>query len=134
MIMPSLNQVIVSGFIEEDGKLEVLKSGLSMMKFRLYGYTISAKDGKKNREFWLQCVLWGKEANDNQFQVTKDRKVIIRGTLQSGSGKDRNGDIVHYPPNLNVNDIQFLEPSNQPDPIKNAAENQTNNVVDGLPF
>lgn len=83
-----MNKIIVTGNLTRDAELKYTNNEKAYSKFAIAnneGYA----DNKKTT--FLNCVLWGKSAeNLNRFLV-KGQKVLITGKLEINKFKDKDG-------------------------------------------
>jgi single-strand DNA-binding protein len=85
--MPALNRVEIEGHAAADCEVKTVGSkGTPMASLRI-GVS-EGKDDKKKTE-WVNCVIWGKRAEDAR-EIRKGDAVRIEGKLQTRSYEDKN--------------------------------------------
>ena len=86
-----LNKSIVQGRLVSELELKQAGSGVIIANFALASdRTIKNKDGKRETDF-IDCVIFGKSAENFAKYVHKGDMVIVQGRLQTSLYTDKNG-------------------------------------------
>lgn len=83
----SINRVILSGRLGKDPDLRYTPSGKAVATFSL------AVTDNFNREVthWLNCVIWGKSAENCSSYLNKGSHAAIEGRIQTRSYENKEG-------------------------------------------
>lgn len=65
------------------------------------------REGKATADF-ISVVVWGKLAENVARYTTKGSRIIVLGRVQTGSYKDKKGDLV-YSTDIVANSIEFID-------------------------
>lgn len=85
-------------------------------------YTLAVdRKGKDNGADFIRCVAFRKQAEFAEKYLRKGTKIIVRGRIQTGSYKNKDGQTV-YTTEVIVEDNEFAESKNQ----ANNGSNQSN--------
>lgn len=85
-----MNKIILMGRLTKDSEVRYTQSGRAAATFTLaVDRPYTSQDGKKEADF-INCVLWGKQAETFGNSVSKGQRALVEGRLQirSYDGKD----------------------------------------------
>lgn len=102
-----MNSTILSGRLTADPEVRTTQSGTVMVNFSLAVDRRFKRDGEQSADF-IRCVAFGKSAEFFERYVSKGKKMIIRGRIQTGSYTNRDGQKV-YTTDVIVEDQEFAE-------------------------
>lgn len=80
-----MNKAIITGRLTKDVDLRTTQSGKSVASF-----TVAVDRMDEGADF-IDCVAWGKTAENMQRYLSKGSKVLVLGRLSKRSYEDRNG-------------------------------------------
>lgn len=107
-----LNKVILLGRLTTDPELRQTSSGKSTCDFSLAVNRMPNLNNETQADF-IRCTAWNKTAETISKYFSKGRRIVIEGSLRSGSYDDKNHpDVKHYTQNVWVNNIYFCDSSN----------------------
>lgn len=87
--MPALNRVEIEGHAAADAELRYIgEKKTAQASFRI-GVS-EGKDEKRKTE-WVNCVLWGKRAEDAAKEIKKGAAVRFEGKLSTRKWTDKEG-------------------------------------------
>lgn len=102
-----MNQVILIGRLTADPEVRYTQSGMAVANFTVAIDRPAKKDEEKKADFPRVTAL-GKTAEACEKYLFKGRMVAVRGRIQTGSYKNKNGDTV-YTTGVLAEQIKFLE-------------------------
>lgn len=86
----SLNVCHFIGNLGRDPELKATPSGQSVTRFSLACTENWTKDGEKqSRTEWVNCVVWGKQAEIAEKYLRKGKQVHVTGKLQTRKYTDK---------------------------------------------
>ncbi len=134
-----MNSVILMGRLTRDPDVRYSQGETStaIARFALAVDRRGGKDGQQQTDF-INCVTFGKRAEFAEKYLRQGTKVVLRGSIRTGSYTNKDGQKV-YTTDINVDDIEFAEsksassgsPSPAPQPSA-AADGGFMNIEDGL--
>lgn len=92
-----MNKVIISGRLTSDPKVtysQAANGPLAIAKYRLAVDRRFHRDGEPTADF-ISCVAFGKAGEFAEKFMTKGRKFIVCGRIQTGSYKNKDGQTVY---------------------------------------
>ena len=114
-----MNFVVISGRLTRDPETRHTQSGAVTTSFTLALDKQLSKDKKaelQSRGYptadFPRIVTWGRVAEIASEHLTKGRKVLIEGSLQTGQYKDNNGGI-RYTTDIIASKIEFMDPGSK---------------------
>lgn len=119
-----MNKVILIGNLTKDPDLKFLPgTGGAVSKF-----TVAVSRGYKEKQEtdFLNCVAFGKIAENIATYTTKGSKVCVEGSIRTGNYTDKDGN-KRYTTEIYCNNVEFLSKANntentqynKPEPQKN---------------
>jgi single-strand DNA-binding protein len=97
-----MNTCIFSGYVTKNAESTFTASGQNVSKF-----SIAVNGVKKDAPaMFVNCSLWGKQAEVLSQYITKGKYVIVSGTLNVRT-YTRNDGVMGYSTDLNVRDLTF---------------------------
>lgn len=100
-----MNEYIGVGRVTRDIKCTYTANNIPVARFTLAIDRIK-QEGKAD---FIPVEVWNKQAEIMEKHVKKGEKILVTGSLKSGSYEDRNGNTV-YTLVVNLNRFEFLEP------------------------
>lgn len=125
--MSSFNRVVVMGNLGKDPELRHTQSQKAVCSFSV-ATTEKKKDGNDVTE-WHNIVVWDKQGESCHKYLSKGKKVLVEGRLQTRSWEDKQG-VKHYTTEIVAGPfgVQFLSP-------KDGGNNQGSGLgLDDIPF
>ena len=113
-----INRVVLVGRLTKDSILRRTPSGTSVASFTLACDRRNKVEGQPTADF-INCVCWGKVAENTNTYTHKGSLVGIEGRIQTRNYDDKNGSRV-YVTEVVADSVQFLEP-------KGSSNNQAQN-------
>ena len=113
-----MNSVVLIGRLTKDGELRTYTDNEGMEK-AYYRFTIAvdrenrAKDSDKAD--FIRIMVWGKQAENCNKYLAKGKMVGVKGKLQTGQYKDKEGKTV-YTTDVIAERVEFLTPQKQDSP------------------
>ena len=105
-----MNNVVLIGNLTKDPELSYTPQN----QMAVCNFTIAVNRPKKNGEDqgadYPRIIVWGKQAENCSRYLSKGRKVAVRGRIQTGSYKDRDGRTV-YTTDVVADNVEFLTAS-----------------------
>lgn len=98
-----MNNVILMGRLVKDPELKISPSKKNYVKFTLAVKRTYAKDGAD----FINCVAWGKTAENICIYLSKGSRLIVNGSLQVTKTETQGQ--ASYFTNVSVNTIQFVD-------------------------
>lgn len=88
-----INKAIVSGSLGADPEMRFSQSGTGFLTLRLCCTTsyLDRDKQRKERKAWLNCKVIGARAEPLSKILAKGQRVVVEGTIETGSYEDRNG-------------------------------------------
>lgn len=120
-----LPRVFAAGNVGRDATLKYTATGTAKADFSL---ACSEKYKGEEKTEWLNCVMWGKQAEGITEFITKGKHLVITGKLQTHTWTDDQGE-KHYRTEVQVQDVQFV--GGNPSPRK---RDEQGDEYDDLPF
>lgn len=102
-----MNTVILLGRLTADPEVRNTADGKQVARYTLAVDRRFKKDGDTNADF-IRCVTFGKSAEFTEKYFKKGTKVSLRGRIQTGSYKDKDGKTV-YTTDVIVEEQEFAE-------------------------
>lgn len=107
--MASLNSCQFIGRVGRDPEIRTTSSGQTVASFSLAVDESYKKDGQKvEKTEWINCVVWGKQADFVAQYITKGRLVHVAGKWTTRKWQDKDGND-RYSTECNVNSVQGLD-------------------------
>lgn len=110
-----MNLVTLSGRITKDLQLSYTQNGTVYCRFSLAVDRGMSKEKKQQAEEqgqatadFINCVAWGKQAEYLCNYTAKGKKVLVQGSIQTGSYTNQNGQKV-YTTDILTNRIEIIE-------------------------
>lgn len=101
-----MNNVILMGRLTKDPELKTTQSGLSFCRFTVAVDRYS-KDGEDKTNF-ISCVAWRNTAEFIDKYFSKGQRILLSGSIQTGSYTDKDGRTV-YTTDVLVDKAEFCE-------------------------
>ena len=121
-----INRVVLVGRLTKDSVLRRTPSGTSVASFTLACDRRNKVEGQPTADF-INCVCWGKVAENTNAYTHKGSLVGVEGRIQTRSYDDQSGKRV-YVTEVVADSVQFLEPkgssNNQNYQVNNYSQNQ----------
>lgn len=122
-----MNKVILIGNLTKDVELSFVKgTGNAITKFNL---AVSRGYKDKNETDFINCVVFGKTAENVAQYTSKGSKVAIEGSLRINNYTDKDGNKRSFT-EVYVNTIEFLNKSNSS--TSNMSSETANNTVNSF--
>lgn len=107
-----MNIAILVGNLTRDPELRTTQSGIPVVSFSIaVNRRYKGPDGTYPTDF-INCVAWRQTAEFISKYFTKGQKIGIRGTIQSRSYEDQNGQ-KRYITEVLVDDAEFVTSKSQ---------------------
>lgn len=108
-----MNKVILCGNLGGDAELRFTQGGqpVSSMSVCTTEKWNDQQGKKQERSEWHSCVWWGKGAEALNKYLTKGKKVLVEGKIQTRSWEDKDG-TKRYKTEINITNVELLS-SNQ---------------------
>ena len=117
-----MNAIIISGRIVARPELRYTHANIPVTKFSVaVNRPFKDNDGEQKADF-INCVVWGKRAENVCNYLDKGSKVLIDGSLQTSTYTDKDGKR-GYTTEISVRNIEFLDSKKQ---IENKNETKQN--------
>ena len=120
-----LPKVFAVGNVGRDATLKYTAQGTAKGDFSI---ACSEKYKGEEKTEWLNCVMWGKQAEGLTEFITKGKQLVVTGKLQTQQWTDDQGQ-KHSRTELIVQDVQFV--GGNPTPRQRP---QNGDEFDDLPF
>lgn len=101
-----LNSVNIAGRLTKNAELKITQGGLSIANF-----TIAVNRYSKNKDEkadFINCVAFGKTAELLAERTEKGGRVIVEGSIKTGSYENKEGRTV-YTTDVNANNVQIID-------------------------
>ncbi len=109
--MTSYNRVILAGNVGTDPEMRYTPSGVPVTSFRLaVGRFSSAAEGTepKKETDWFTIVTWRKQAELANQYLSKGRRVLVEGRIQTRSWEGQDGQ-KRYATDIVASRVVFLD-------------------------
>jgi single-strand DNA-binding protein len=103
-----MNVVVLIGRLTKSPELKRLESGTSVVEFNIAIDRGKNRDGEKRGADFPRVKAFGKTAENIERFVSKGNMVGVHGRLETGSYKNKNGDMV-YTTDVIADRVEFLE-------------------------
>ena len=107
-----LNSVILCGRLTKDPDVRQTNSGKVYARMTLAVDRRRAKEGQQQADF-PTLIAWGKTAEFAEKYLFKGKKILVEGSLQTGS-YEKDG-VKHYTTDVLVDNIEFADSKRQDD-------------------
>ena len=101
-----MNKVLLTGRLTRDPELRYTPNGKAVCNFTIATNRPVVRDGEKIADF-INCIVWGKTAENLSKYQSKGSLVGIDGRLESRSYDDKDGN-KRYVTEVQVEHIEFL--------------------------
>lgn len=125
-----MNNVVLTGRIAKDLELKYTQNGKAYCRFTLAVDRGLSKEKKQEAEAngqptadFISCLAWGKVAETLSKYTAKGKKILVNGSIETGSYTMQDGS-KRYTTDVLVNRIEILE----------FADNNNTNSQDTRPF
>jgi len=108
----ALNSVILCGRLTKDPNMGQTNNGTMYARMTLAVDRRRAKDGQRQADF-PTLIAWGKTAEFAEKYLCKGKKILVEGSLQTGS-YEKDG-VKHYTTDVLVDNIEFADSKRQED-------------------
>lgn len=102
-----MNKIVLLGRMVRDPEIRYTQSGKVVASFTLAVNRPFQKDGVQEADF-INCVLWGKQAETVGNNVTKGQRLLVSGRLQIRSYDAKDGS-KRYVTEVMCEDFEFIE-------------------------
>lgn len=110
-----MNNVVLTGRITKDLELKYTQNGKAYCRFTLAVDRGLSKEKKQEAEAngqstvdFINCVAWGKVAETLSKYTAKGKKILVNGSIETGSYTAQDGS-KRYTTDVLVNRIEILE-------------------------
>lgn len=110
-----MNNVVLTGRIAKDLELKYTQNGKAYCRFTLAVDRGMSKEKKQEAEAngqptvdFINCVAWGKVAETINRYTAKGKKILVNGSIETGSYTAQDGS-KRYTTDVLVNRIEILE-------------------------
>ncbi len=104
----NLNRIILVGNLIADPKMQTTTSGATVCHFRIaVNRDHLSADGQRIADY-INCVAWGNTAEFVKTNFSKGKPVLVIGSLQTGSYKDKDGNKNYYA-EISVDKVRMVE-------------------------
>ena len=114
-----MNSVVLIGRLTKDVDLRYSNNQTAVGRFSL---AVDRHDKDKNCDF-INCIAFGKSAENLEKYVKKGNKVAISGRIQTGSYTNKDGNKV-YTTDIVAERVEFIESKEQEESCFNDNEEQ----------
>lgn len=104
-----LNNVVLAGRLTADFELRYTQTGTAVGNFTLAVDRPKYKDRDKETDF-INCVLWGKQAEGLAQYLTKGKPIAVTGSIQTRKWEDKEGN-KRIAVEIKVDRVSFLPDS-----------------------
>lgn len=98
-----MNKVILSGRLTKNPELQTTTTGKNYCKFSL---AVSRYVNGQNSADFINCIVWGKMAENLVNYQTKGSLIFVEGNILTGKYTDKNG-AIHYTTDILVEKLEF---------------------------
>lgn len=119
--MSDYNKAIISGRLGADPEIRHTRGGSSVANFSV-ATSERFKDSQgepRERTEWHKIVAWGKLAELCQKYLTKGRRVLVEGKLQTRKWEDRDGNTRHTT-EIHAREVIFMDSAREREPAAEA--------------
>ena len=102
-----MNNVVIIGRLVADPEVRYTQSGMAVANFTV-AIDRPVKKGEEKKADFPRVTALGKTAEACEKYLFRGRMVAVRGRIQTGSYKNRNGDTV-YTTGVLAEQVKFLE-------------------------
>lgn len=121
--MPSLNKVILIGYLVADPELKTTQNGTNVCSFRIgVSRKFKNQDGTYTSDF-IDIVAWRQQAEFVCKYFRKGKPICVVGSLQTRSWQDQQGN-KRWSVEVQADEISFIE---------NKSDGQSNNYYNQSP-
>lgn len=109
-----MQKVTAIGNLGRDVEMRYTQQGAAVASFSIAvseKWKDKATGEQKESTEWLNCVVFGKQAEVAEKFLSKGSKIYIEGKLKT-SQYDKEGQ-THYKTDINVREFEFLSPKNE---------------------
>lgn len=129
----ALNKVMIHGRLTRDPEVRYTQEGSSIARFSVAVDRYNSKTKEHEADF-INCVAFGKTAENCEKYYTKGKETIITGSIKTGSYTNNDGNKV-YTTDIWVEQMEFC--GSKDDSANNAAPETAKkddfiNLADGL--
>lgn len=124
-----MNSVLLTGRLTKDVELSYTPIQTAKATFTLAVERRRRRDTEQAADF-IRITAWGSLAENCNRYLVQGQKAEIRGRIQTGSYKDRDGKTV-YTTDIIADEVGFGE---KPKPKNDYPQTSFNAVDDGLPY
>ena len=122
-----MNKVILCGNLAVDPELRYTQSQKAVASFRV-------ATSEKDKVEYHNVVTWEKLADNCSKYLTKGKKVLVEGKLQTRSWEDKDGN-KRYTTEIIAYNVEFLSPKSLETTVPSKPEEKTEEVsIDQIPF
>lgn len=114
-----MNRIILSGRPTKDPEVKY-SQGENAMAIARFTLAVDRKKSSSSETDFISCVAFGKTAEFIEKYVRKGAKIMLEGSLQTGSYNNKDG-VKVYTSDVVVETIEFAE-KKKDDPTDSAAE------------
>ena len=119
----SINNIVLTGRLTKDVELRATASGTNVCNFTL---AVDDYNGKDNVAYFIECVIWGKQAEFLNNYCKKGNQIGVVGKLTTRS-YDRKDGTKAYVTEVLCNQVQLFTSKKTED--KQEVENKENDNV-----
>ena len=109
-----MNLVVMSGNLASDPSIKATQGGKEMCTFRL---AVNTSWGENKKASFFHIVTFGKTATNCDRFLSKGRKVLVRGRIETGSYEKSDGSKV-YTTDIIADEVEFLPNGDAPNAPK----------------
>lgn len=115
-----MNRAIIIGNLVRDLELRFTNTGKEVANFTV---AVSRNYGEKKETDFINCIAWGKTAENMAKYLSKGSKVAVEGRIQVSSYDNKEGQKV-YKTEIVADSVEFLNTAKKEEEasIKEAAE------------
>jgi single-strand DNA-binding protein len=114
--MPGYNKVVLIGHMTRDPQFKYLPNQTPLAEFGLAVNRKFTKDGEKKEDvLFIDCAVFGKQAEVIQKYCNKGRALLVDGRLKLDSWEDKNGGGKRSKISVVVDNFQMLGSGQQSD-------------------
>ena len=113
-----MNLVVMCGNLASDPSIKATQNGKEMCTFRL---AVNSSYGENKKASFFHIVTFGKTATNCDRFLSKGRKVLVRGRIETGSYEKSDGSKV-YTTDIIADEVEFLPNGDAPNAPKQTTE------------
>jgi single-strand DNA-binding protein len=106
-----MNRVILIGRLTRDPEMRTTNSGLNMTRFTIAVNRNRVEANGERLADFLNCIAWGKQAENVSKYCTKGMQVAVEGRIQTGSYDAQDG-TKRYTTDIVCDNVTFLSSKN----------------------